>query len=205
MQMMDLHHVHLQSRHFICHREPLLARLPWESKNEVGPDVKRGSFDKFHRTQNSRVVMSAIDAPQRVVINRFDSEFQRDESPAADLVDHADLLFVHAICTRPHGKAYNVRMIQGIRIEATQVLGLCVGVGKRLEVDDELVGMKTVSDVCNTIADLIADRIGLYRGRWAEGAVVAVGAASRRDGTVSIGTGETGVNDDLVDALSETF
>ena len=160
---------------------------------------------RFIGSQHCGVVMPAIHAPQRVVVDGLHAEFQRDERLPADVVDHADLFFVHAVRPGADRQSDDFRMIDRVGIELPQVLGLGVGVRERLEVDDELVRVEAFSDVGDAVANLVANRICLDCGRRPERAVVAVGASAGCDGSVAVGAGEARIDDDFVNAFAESF
>ena len=176
-----------------------------KSQNQVRADMEGCPLDQVHRSQHGRIVVPAIHAPQRVVIDRFHAEFQRDECLPADVVDHADLFFVHAVRPRSDREADDFRMIDRVGVELPQVFGFRVSVRERLEVDDELIRVEAFSDVGDAVADLIANRIGLDCGRRPKRAVVAVSASAGCDGSIAVRAGEARIDDDFVDAFAESF
>jgi len=105
---------------------------------------------------------------------------------------------------RANREPYYFRVINGFAVKALQIFRLSVGVGKRLEVDDEFVRMEAFPDICNAIANLLANRISFYCGRRAEGAVVAVGTSTGRHSSVPIRAGEAGIDNDFVNTLSKS-
>ena len=96
-------------------------------------------------------------------------------------------------------------MVDRVHIKLPQVPGIGVRIREGLEIDDELVRLETFPNVLNSVADLIADGICLDCGRWTKRVVVAVGAAADSYFSVAVGTGEAGIDDDFVDALTELF
>ena len=96
-------------------------------------------------------------------------------------------------------------MIDRVLVKLAQVFCIRIGIRERLEVDDELMRIESLSNVFDAFADLIANRICFDRGRRTERIVIAVSAASDGNRAVSIRTRETGVDDNLVDSLSEFF
>src|SRR5205085_6409750 len=96
-------------------------------------------------------------------------------------------------------------MIDRVRIELTQVFGFSVRVRERLKVDDELVSVESFSNVIDTFAHLVSNRIGFYGRRRPERVVVAIGASADGNGAVAIGTGESRIDDDFINSLAEFF
>src|SRR5262245_35499031 len=94
-------------------------------------------------------------------------------------------------------------MIDRIRVEFAKVLRVGVGIRKRLEINDEPVCLKTFPNVLDSIANLVADRIGLDCGGRTKRVVVAVGATSDGYFSVAIWAGEAGIDNDLVDPLTK--
>jgi hypothetical protein len=46
-----------------------------------------------------------------------------------------------------------------LRVEPAKIIGFGIGVAERLEVDDELIGVESLSDIVDALANLILDRI----------------------------------------------
>src|SRR2546427_9088441 len=134
---------------------------------------------------------------------RFDCDWSSDVC-SSDL-DHADLFFVHAIRPGADGEADDLRVIDCVPIEPAQIFRFRVSIGEGLKIDDELVGMESLSNVFDALPNLIANRICFDRGRRPERVVVAVSAAADRYSAVSIRTREPGVDDDLINSLAEFF
>ena len=102
-------------------------------------------------------------------------------------------------------KADHIRMIDGIGVKPAQVAGFRVRVRERLKINDELVRVESFADVCDALANLIANGIRLD-GRWRpKRIVVAVGATADRDCAIAIRACESRVDDDLINALAEFF
>src|SRR5262245_46210329 len=149
--------------------------------------------------------MTAINALERVVINRLDAEFQRHKRSAGNLIDHFDFFRVNTIRARADGETDNIRMVDRFGVELPEVFGFRVSIRERLEIDDEFVRIESLSDVWDAFTDLVTDRVRLDRRGRTEGVVVAVGASAHCNGSVAVRACESRVDDDLVDALTELF
>src|SRR5437867_11157976 len=120
------------------------------------PNVNRAAPGHFHRPQKCAVIVAAVYAAERVVINGFDAELQRYVSPLGKLADHADLFFVHAIGPGAYGEADDLRVIDCVPIKPTQKVYFRVCIEERMKIDDEFLRIESLSDVLNAFADLIA-------------------------------------------------
>ena len=79
-----------------------------------------------------------------------------------------------------------------------------VGVGKRLEVGEILIGPAVTALVeFDAFLDLLADAFFWTAIGGIEGLVAAEGAASRADLAVTVGTAEAGIDADFLDAGAE--
>src|SRR5215470_16496684 len=107
--------------------------------------------------------MTAIDALERVVINRLDAEFQRHKRSAGNLIDHFDFFRINTIRTRADGETDNIRMIDRFGVELPEAPRFRVSIRERLKIDDEFVRIESLSDVCDAFTDLVADRVRLDR------------------------------------------
>ena len=131
----------------------------------MSADMEGRATNQVHGAQHRGVIMSAIHAAQRVVIDGLDAQFQRYKSPRGEVRDHADLVFVHAVGAGADGESDDVRMIDGFGVESAQILGFRVCVRERLEINDEFVRVKPLADVLDAFANLMTDGIGLNRRR----------------------------------------
>ena len=66
-------------------------------------NVNRAAARDRHRTQKRAVIMAAIHAPQGFVVDRFDTELQRDEGLLRQVIDHLNFVLVHAVGSRADG------------------------------------------------------------------------------------------------------
>src|ERR1051326_2520257 len=101
--MMDFQSVDPDSRHFIRHRQPLFASFPGKTENQMRADMYRSVTSEIDGSQECCVIVTAIDATEGIVIDRFHPELQRNEDPSRDLLNHRDLVFIHAVRPRSNG------------------------------------------------------------------------------------------------------
>ena len=79
-------------------------------------DMKGPASGKLHCVQKSLVVMTAIDSPKRIVVDRLDSVFESDKGSPANFVEHLDLFFIDAVGPGSDRQTDDVGMIDSLHI-----------------------------------------------------------------------------------------
>ena len=90
-------------------------------------------------------------------------------------------------------------------INGNQLFQGRMGIGKRLEIDNEFLGPVSFLEVIHPRQDLFADRLQTAGGFRTKGIVVAVGTSVYPDGPVPVRAAESPVNADLVNPAAELF
>src|SRR5262245_32629047 len=96
-------------------------------------------------------------------------------------------------------------MIEGLVVEPSQLGDRSVGIRSGLEVGDEAVSPVALGEQGDAALDLRPHGGPGQPAIGAEAAVVAVDATADGDAAVHVGTGETGVDGDAVDAGAEAL
>ena len=149
-------------------------------------------------------VVASVDMLQGLVIDALHTIFQHHIMGLPNLIEMAEQGLVDQVGTGTDDDADNLGCFQSLGIDALQLLKRLVGVGKRLEVGEIMVGTAVTALVeRDAFLDLLADAfLGLAVG-GVEGGVCAKGTASCAEGAVAVGAAESSVDADFLDTAPE--
>lgn len=148
--------------------------------------------------------MAAVDARQGVVKGRLQAEFQPDFQPfVAQAVEQVEHGWRNAVRPGADRDAHHIRFGQRPTVEGFQFGDIGVGVGVGLEVRDEASGARASGDGTAGL-DNLRRNIEPGTSYRTEGHIIAEGAAATAFGAVPVGTGEAGIERDLVHAEAVT-
>ncbi len=178
--------------------EDVSPALPRKSENEVGThgDASVGcSEDGINRLS---VGVATIDTRQRRVIDGLDAVLDEKEGAAIQFFEIIQERIGHAVGPSADDEAKNIGHREGLLVFGFEVLERIVGVGVGLKISQILHFRVLLGKESFAFLQLLRDGFGGSTIAGIEGLVVAIGAASRADSAVAVGTGETSIERDFL-------
>ena len=205
MKVMEFQEVETGAGHRIRHGKPFIAAFPGKSENEMRAEIDAAITSAVDGIEPALKVMAAIDPLQGAVVDGLQTVFQSYKVLPGQALEPADLFRVHAVRARPYGEADYFGMIQGAFVEWNQGFERGIRVRERLKIDNKLLRPVPAFQICDACADLLGywlqpvDRLG------PKGIVVTVSATADGDRAVAVRTGESRVDDHLVNPAAKPF
>ena len=139
----------------------------------VGTDARHG-VDKL------RQGMTAVDSLQRMIVHRLQAQLDVDIEPTATFPQFRQRFKIgrmHKIWSRRHRKPDDCRICSCSIDDALETRKRHVGVGKCLEIDNEMLAFEAAMVKCFVLGDLLRDG-EIVRQRLKSGAAVVAKAAA---------------------------
>ena len=137
VQMVQFDEVQPPAADFIRHGEHLAAALPWEAENEMRAQQYSAVSRPRQGVEPAAIIMTAVDAQEGLVVDRLQPVLDRHETCSCQVFEPGDLGFIHAVGAGPDRESHDIGMFERSLIKRYQSVKRSMGIGERLEVDDE--------------------------------------------------------------------
>ena len=183
-----------------CHHH--LASFSRQAQDQVPSGFKTGLGGHLKGLSGGRKVVPAVNPEKGAVIDRFYSEFKfYDGSFGFETGKHVEFIPVYAVRSCAYHKAAHSGKGQRFSIPPLQGFQACISIGKGLKIRQIAIGLCGAFSVeGNPGFQLLRNAFSVGVG-WVEGMVVAKGASARREGSVTVGAGESAVHRQPLEAL----
>jgi len=205
IEQVELDPVEPQAGQLFGGGDHLLTALAGEPEDDVGADSDAPAPGGGHGPAEAGQIMAPVDPGQGLIGGRLEAVLDPDQpvrAPGISL-DEVEGRPVHAVRPGADGQPDHRRVGHGRVIELPEPVQRGVGVGKGLEIGDKPPGLIPLGHCRFAPADLVGYRQAPGEVPGPRSPIVAIDTPARPDGPVPVGTGEAGVDGDLLDPASE--
>ena len=147
--------------------------------------------------------MAAAEPVERAVVDRLQSEFERNPSPGRQIGQSVQGLFAHAVGPSADGHPHNIWVRRCLLEQAAQAVQGTVGVCGGLKIGDKVIDVVSGADAADALVELGGDRIEPQSPAGTEALRVAKDAPFGPQRSVAVGTGAARVETHFPDGAAE--